>query len=177
MAAKKALSESMEDYLEAIFHISEEKHAAKARDIARQMKVNSSSVTGAMHILGERGLINYSPYDLITLTAKGDKIAREVIRRHEGFRNFLVKVLDCDKKTADEVACKMEHAIPQKMIDKLISFTEFVQVCPRGGTDWLKGFGNYCDSGKTPEYCEKCIDLCLEEVRKGKKSGIGKSTE
>ena len=92
MVATETLSASLEDYLEAIFHIVARKHAAKAKDISRQLKVSSSSVTGALRSLADRDLINYAPYDIITLTKKGNQIARDVIRRHEALRNFFVKV-------------------------------------------------------------------------------------
>ena len=52
------LSSNMEDYLEAIFHISKEKQAARAKDIADRLMVNKSSVTGALRSLSEKGLVN-----------------------------------------------------------------------------------------------------------------------
>ena len=78
-----SLSESLEDYLEAIFHIESKKQAARAKDIAQRLNVKNSSVTGALHSLSEKGLINYAPYDLITLTPKGKTVANGVVRRHE----------------------------------------------------------------------------------------------
>ncbi len=47
------LSASQEDYLEAIFHISEEKMAARAKDIAKYLDVKASSVTGALAHIGK----------------------------------------------------------------------------------------------------------------------------
>ena len=93
MAGTKSLTASLEDYLEAIFHVAAEKGAARAKDISRRMKVNSSSVTGALRALADRGLVNYAPYDIVTLTAKGTRMAEDVIRRHEVLRDFFVKVL------------------------------------------------------------------------------------
>ena len=77
------LSSSLEDYLEAIFHIVGEKQAARAKDIAKRLKVNNSSVTGALRSLAEKGMINYAPYDVITLTTKGQKLAEDVVRRYQ----------------------------------------------------------------------------------------------
>ena len=79
MASAEAVSASLENYLEAIFHISEDKQAARAKDIAQRLKLKGSSVTGALRLLSERGLINYAPYDIITLTPKGKKVARDVV--------------------------------------------------------------------------------------------------
>ena len=61
MPKKEGLSASLEDYLEVIFHISEEKRAAKARDIADQLKVSRASVTGALQTLGKKGLSTTLP--------------------------------------------------------------------------------------------------------------------
>ena len=75
MATTQSLSSNMEDYLEAIYHISSEKQAARAKDISDRLKVNKSSVTGALRSLSEKGLVNYAPYDIITLTAVGEQVA------------------------------------------------------------------------------------------------------
>ena len=56
MPKNRMLSASMEDYLEAIFHIVSEKQAARAKDIAKRLKVNNSSVTGALRSLAEKGV-------------------------------------------------------------------------------------------------------------------------
>ena len=90
------LSASLEDYLEAIFRIVQEKQAARAKDIGKHLEVSRSSVTGALHALADRELINYAPYDVITLTDKGQALAEDVVRRHEVLRDFFVKVLTAD---------------------------------------------------------------------------------
>jgi DtxR family Mn-dependent transcriptional regulator len=165
MAVSEALSASLEDYLEAIFHIAVEKQAARAKDISRRLKVNSSSVTGALRSLADRGLVNYAPYDIVTLTEKGRTIAEKVVRRHEALRDFLVKVLAIRTEEADESACRMEHAVRGEVLERLIQFVEFVEACPRGGSKWIKGFQHYCEHGRDYGHCERCLSLCLEEVR------------
>lgn len=114
MVASKALSASLEDYIEAIFHIIAEKQAARAKDISRRFKVVGSSVTGALRSLEEKRLINYAPYDLITLTPAGRKAAEEVVHRHETLRDFFVNVLAVGYDEADEAACRIEHVISEK---------------------------------------------------------------
>nr|HID59994.1 metal-dependent transcriptional regulator [Desulfobacterales bacterium] len=165
------LSASLEDYLKGIFHIIAEKQAARAKDISERLNVNSSSVTGALHALAKRELINYEPYDIITLTEKGKMVAEDVIRRHDALRDFFVKVLQVDEIVAEEGACKMEHAVPTPILDRLIKFVQFVEVCPRAGTEWIKESRYYCQHGKARENCEMCISLCLEALRKGKIGG------
>ena len=166
MAETKSLTASLEDYLEAIFHVAAEKGAARAKDISKRMKVNSSSVTGALRSLAERGLVNYAPYDIVTLTPKGMRLAKDVIRRHEVLRDFFVKVLAVDEAEGEEGACKMEHAVPRNILERLVQYVDFLDSCPRAGSKWISGFGHYCHQGGQAEDCEQCISLCLDELKK-----------
>ena len=178
MKTRQLLTASQEDYLEAIFHIASEKQAARAKDIARRLKVNSSSVTGALRVLADKGLVNYAPYDVITLTAEGEEIAKDVVRRHEVLRDFFVRVLRVDPAEADEGACKAEHAFPRSILDSLIKFVEFLDVCPRAGISWMEAFRAYCEAGLNQEECIKCTFQALEEL-KGKRreeAELGKKT-
>lgn len=118
------LSASLEDYLEAIFWIASRKGAARTRDITQRLGVKAASVTGALQSLTEKNLINYAPYEVITLTSKGLEAARDIIRRHSTLKDFFVGVLGVDEATADEGACRMEHAIPAQIIEKMAEFME-----------------------------------------------------
>jgi len=138
------LSASLEDYLEAIYHIVDKKQAAKARDIAQRLSVNSSSVTGALQILAKKGLVNYAPYDIITLTSEGERIAQDVIHRHTTLQKFLVKILSVDKAEAEEAACKMEHVISPRIMERLVQFVKFFEKCPLGGVKWDSERGFVC---------------------------------
>lgn len=158
MEAGMVLSASLEDYLEAIYHIIREKQAAKARDIAARLRVKASSVTGALHQLAERKLINYAPYDLITLTPEGTTIAGDVVQRHTVLRDFFVKVLSVDEDAAQEAACKMEHAVTKDILERFTRFIAFVETCPKAGTKWINGFGYQCNQPPDVESCLRCID-------------------
>ena len=116
------LSASLEDYLEVIYHIVEEKKVARAKEIASRLKVSRSSVTEAFRSLSQKGLINYAPYEVITLTEQGRKVAQDVIRRHEALKDFFMKVLAVEERLAEEGACKIEHAAPREIIERLIQF-------------------------------------------------------
>lgn len=171
MTATNTLTASLEDYLEAIFHIIAEKQAVRPKDIARRLKVSNSSVTGALRSLADKELINYAPYDVISLTPSGKEAARDVIRRHEVLRHFFISVLAVDWEDADKAACQMEHSIPRVILERLIRFAEFIEVCPRAGTKWIAGFGYQCHHGDIQEDCERCIATTLEEVRQRRQQG------
>jgi DtxR family Mn-dependent transcriptional regulator len=168
MARAEKLSASLEDYLEAIFWIIQSKGASRAKDIAERLGVKASSVTGALQALKEKKYVNYVPYDIVTLTARGLKIAEKVVRRHQILQEFFVEVLGIDADIADEGACKLEHGIPLPIVEKLVDFMEFVEVCPRAGKDWVQNFIDECKTDKKQD-CDKCIDSCLENFRTGKK--------
>ncbi len=176
-AGSLQLSSSLEDYLEAIFQIVREKQAARAKDIADRLSVGRSSVTGALKALAERELVNYAPYDIITLTDKGRTVAEEIVRKHEVLRDFFVKVLSIEEGEADAAACKLEHAISETVLERFIEFVEFVERCPRGGTKWIKGFGYYCDHDKKTGNCEHCVELVLEDVRSKKMTETAQQQE
>ncbi len=171
MAGRKEITASLEDYLEVIFHVASEKGAARPKDISKRLGVNSSSVTGALRALAERGLVNYAPYDIVTLTPKGMRIAKDVIRRHEILRDFFVRVLAVDEEEAEEGACKVEHAVPRTILERLVQYIDFLEACPRAGPNWLKGFGHYCRHGENLEDCERCVSLCLEDLKKRRAGG------
>lgn len=112
----------LEDYLEAIFNLSRGDRGARSRDIAESMRVHKSTVTSALKALRQMGLVHYSPYEAVTLTAEGAIVARDVVNRHETLRDFFVEVLDVDAATAEKAACGMEHSMPVEIVEKLARF-------------------------------------------------------
>jgi DtxR family Mn-dependent transcriptional regulator len=172
MPPKKSITASQEDYLETIYHIIAEKQAARAKDIAMAMKVKASSVTGALRVLAEKGLINYAPYDVITLTAEGVKAAEEVVRRHEVLNDFFSRILGVESGTAENAACEMEHALPQSVLDRLIQFVQFLDVCPRAGVDWIEAFRAFCREGVMEEKCVACTFQRLESLKEKRSSKL-----
>lgn len=165
MSQIEELSASLEDYLETIYHVVSEKQAARAKDIARKAGVNSSSVTGALRALAEKGYINYAPYDLITLTPKGQQHARDVVRRHEALKDFFIRVLFIDPAEAEETACKMEHTVSRSVLDRIISLMEFIDLCPRAGKEWLHQFAARCENENPREECQGCLEECIGGLR------------
>jgi DtxR family Mn-dependent transcriptional regulator len=119
MATDTQLSASLEDYLEAIYHIVAEKQAARAKDIVERLGVHNSSVTQALRALSVKGLVNYAPYDLVTLTEEGEAAAMGVVERHQALRSFLVEVLGLEAEQAEHDACRLEHDISPILLERL----------------------------------------------------------
>lgn len=154
-SARSELSSTQEDYLEAIYLISLKKHAARAKDISAALEVRASSVTSALRTLAALELVNYTPYDIITLTDKGEKTAREIYARHTALRNFLITVLGVDETEADSTACKMEHAVSRPVMDRFSKYAEYIERCPQGsslGADFAAYYAKSCPAGD----CASC---------------------
>lgn len=171
----RPLSASLEDYIEAISHIASRRGTARSMEIAERLGVSRASVTEALRALAQRGLINYVPYQVITLTQAGQEAAADVIARHQALKRFFVEVLAVNEATAEAGACRIEHTAPREIIDRLVQFTRFLADCPRGGSDLIRGFTAYCRAGAPAANCRDCLAHCLEDSNRspgGRESGI-----
>jgi DtxR family transcriptional regulator, Mn-dependent transcriptional regulator len=160
----EGLSASLEDYLQVIFHLEEADRVARAKDIADQMSVQRASVTGALKALASRGLINYSPYSHITLTAEGRHFGEDIVRRHDTLREFFISTLQLDPQQAEANACRIEHAIDAIAVDRLVHFLEFLRFCPRTGINWSDAFALFCQRGAQASSCRECLKVCLDQI-------------
>ena len=152
------LSESIENYLEAILELEKANKVARAKDIAEKLGIQKGSVSGALKVLREKSLINYEPYSFITLTSKGKRIAESIYRRHQVLNDFLQNVLQIEADKADNTACRMEHVIDEETLERLIVFIEYINTCPREEGGWLASFVNYIETRQLDsEKCDKCI--------------------
>jgi DtxR family Mn-dependent transcriptional regulator len=146
----RALSSSQEDYLEAVLVlIRDGNHVARVRDIAKSLGVGMPSVTTALKALSRRGLVNYDPYQYVTLTPRGQLAAEQVVRRHETLRRFLREVLALDAPAAEENACRMEHAVDEILLERLGGLVDFLH--QRAGEEWLREFHAQCAKSRANE--------------------------
>jgi len=150
---KQQLSSTMEDYLETLFLLSQEKGAIRVKNIAKRLGVKMPTVTNMLKSLSEKGMIDYEKHEYLELTKRGRAIGQEIDRRHHIISRFLTDILKIDPKTADAEACQMEHAMSPATLRRLAQFMEFVQFCPRTGSSWLSFFEEYCRHGLRPEKC------------------------
>lgn len=153
-----ALTSAMEDYLEAIYHLEQERRIARVRDIAVRLGVKMSSVSSALKSLGSRGFIRYDPHQFITLTDRGIEKAKQIVRKHEILKRFLARVLKVGEPAAEDNACRIEHHLDPEVIEKLVRFVEFIELCPMDQARWLDGRSENCDD------CIPCLDKAREKV-------------
>ena len=125
--AQGRLSQSMEDYLEAIALIKKQKGVARVKDIGRLMHVKTPSVTGAVNILSKEGLVVHERYGYVDLTPSGERLAHNIQKKHDTLIKFLTKILKIDPEIAAGDACKIEHSISQQTFEKLTKFIRSVK--------------------------------------------------
>ena len=150
MKSEMALTNSMEDYLEAISILEEKKRYVRVKDIAKQMKVKMPSVTEALKSLARKNLVNHERYEYVELTEQGTMVAQEIRRRHDAILKFLTEVLNMDPETAERDACGIEHAISPTALDRLLKMIECIKECPRGTPECLRRFEYYVEYGEKP---------------------------
>ncbi len=158
--SSNTLSASLENYLEVIYNLIEKHRVARSKEIASRLEINRSSVTGGLQALRDRGLINYEPYEFITLTDEGRRIAANVVHRHNTLKEFFINVLSIDEAEADEAACRMEHGISKNITNRLMDFAHYFKTCPNAGVKWVEGIGYTCSPecrNEGEKRCQKCM--------------------
>ena len=113
-----SIHQSGEDYLEAVYILSEEIEPVRSVDVAALLGVTKPSVSRAMSILRGEGCLEMAADGALSLTKKGLGIARQVYERHELLTAFLAR-LGVSRETAAEDACRMEHVISEESFQRL----------------------------------------------------------
>jgi len=127
------LSESIEEYLEAIYAFNEKGETAKNADLAERLKVSPPSVTQMTRKLAEEGLVTYEPYRGVTLTGSGTARAQKVVRKHRLLERFLHDTLGLDKGKVHDEACRLEHNLSDEAAAALCSSLNNPASCPDDG--------------------------------------------
>jgi len=161
----KKLSATLEDYLGVVLRFQREKRFARVSDIASALGVAKSAVTAALQSLSSKALINYQPYEPVTLTEEGEQQAEEILLRHRIILDFLQNVLAIDAKEADTIACEMEHAINAVALERFVCFLAFIGTRSGKGKTWLKEFQRFTKSGAEGRTCKECIKEYLHKAR------------
>lgn len=161
----KKLSATLEDYLGVVLRCQRKKRFARVSDIATTLGIAKSAVTAALQSLSSKNLINYQPYEPVTLTAEGEQQAEDILVRHRIILDFLKNVLAIDAEEADSIACEMEHAINAAALEKFVCFLAFIGTRSGKGKTWLTEFQRFTRSGAEGRTCKVCIKEYLRKAR------------
>ena len=127
------LSQSEENYLKAIYSLSQDvTEAISTNLLAEKMATKASSVTDMLKKLSEKELISYQKYQGCELTSVGKKAAIQIIRKHRLWEVFLVNKLNFGWDEVHEIAEQLEHIQSTKLTDRLDEYLGFPKVDPHG---------------------------------------------
>ena len=120
---------SMEDHIEQIYLLIENKGYARVSDIADALSVLPSSVTKMVQKLDKDGYLVYEKYRGLTLTVKGQKLGKRLVQRHELLEQFL-KLIGVDESVIYEDVEGIEHHLSWNSIDRIADLVQLLEEQP-----------------------------------------------
>jgi len=121
------IHESAENYLETILVLSQRDKHVRSIDIVNELDYSKPSVSVAMKNLRTKGYIAVDGEGYITLTEKGQKIAKTMYERHVAISDWLIS-LGVNEKKAVQDACKMEHAMSE---ESFLAIKDHIEHCKK----------------------------------------------
>src|ERR1700744_162566 len=121
-----------ENYLKSIYHLSQNAVSVSTNQLAALINTKASSVTDMLKKLADKALINYTPYQGVSLTPAGEKIAINIIRKHRLWEYFLVEKLNFKWDEVHEMAEELEHISSNELTDRLDKFMGYPKFDPHG---------------------------------------------
>ena len=125
-------AESIEEYLEAVYRLEREGPGVTTSALASSLGVAAASVSGMLKKLDKDGYVDYVARGEVKLTRKGLQIAVNVLRRHRLAERLLTDVLGMPWDEVHSEACMLEHAISQRVEDRLVALLGDPKTCPHG---------------------------------------------
>ena len=113
-----ANGESKEMYLETIYVLSQKSGSVRGIDIAGHLGYSKPSVSRAVGLLRDEGLVKEDTDGYFKLTEAGEILAKRIYERHTVLTTLFIN-LGVDEKTASEDACRIEHYISDKTFDAI----------------------------------------------------------
>ena len=124
------MSASTEEYLEALYTLTQDGKAASTSEISKRLNIAPASVTEMLKKLADSGYVNYSPYQGVTLNPKGFEIAEKMTRKHRLLERFLHDILKIGNDKVHNEACEMEHALSDETERALCQTLKAPDKCP-----------------------------------------------
>lgn len=141
------ITESVEEYLEAIYRLGERGEAATTTSVANELKVAPASATQMLKKLAKQRYLKYTPYRGVYLTPKGKKIGKEILRKHRVMEKFL-SILGLPKSRVHKDACELEHHIPDDLERAIHQRVEGEKTLPPGAPSDVVSLTSLLDGQK-----------------------------
>ncbi len=125
---------TIENYVKTIHELCarQSRRPAATGQIASAMGVSPGTVTSMLKTLSDSGMVQYTPYEGVRLTASGRALARRVLRRHRLIELFLAKTLRLSWDEVHDEAENMEHAVSDLLIDRIDAYLGYPKSDPHG---------------------------------------------
>ncbi len=124
---RRALTASHEHYLRALYEVRSRLGYARLTDVARALGVAPSTLSVGLKPLEARGLLEHDDHRFLVLTAKGERVAREVHHRFAVMRHFLTDVLGVPAQVAEQEACLFEHDVSPETTERLLDVLKLLR--------------------------------------------------
>jgi DtxR family Mn-dependent transcriptional regulator len=128
----RPVTHALEDYLKAIYQLSEEARPVIAARLAAETGVSPSTIFATLRRLAKEGYVTINRRKEIVLTQDGRRVAENIVRRHFLTERFLTDLLGLDWVKAHQEAHRLEHAISQEVEERLAKLLSHPTTCPHG---------------------------------------------
>lgn len=125
---------TVEDYLKALLLEEEARGGERVPNgrLAQTLGVTPGTVTAMLKMLADGGLVDYAAYGGARLTPAGRQLALPVLRRHRLIELFLVRTMGMDWSEVHEEAERLEHAVSERLIERIDEMLGRPAVDPHG---------------------------------------------
>lgn len=120
---------SMEDHIEIIYSLIEQKGYARVSDIAEALSVLPSSVTKMVQKLDKDGYLIYERYRGLVLTPQGQKLGKRLVKRHDLLEHFLRLIGVDEERIYDDVE-GIEHHLSWNSINRIADLVQVLEENP-----------------------------------------------
>jgi DtxR family transcriptional regulator, Mn-dependent transcriptional regulator len=124
--SQEPLTEAIQHYLREIYKLGQEADApVSVTALARAQGVSAASASAMVKKLAALKLAEHAPYQGVSLTAAGERVALEVIRHHRLLELYLAETLGVDVEDVHDEADRLAHAISEELearIDQALGF-------------------------------------------------------
>jgi DtxR family Mn-dependent transcriptional regulator len=166
------MSNSTEEYLEAIYNLTQNGDTATTSAISKRMNIAPASTTEMLRKLADEDYVNYTPYQGVTLTPKGLGIGERMTRKHRLLERFLHDSLKIGNDKVHAEACAMEHSLSDEAERALCQALKVPDKCP----DDEKLIPPCNLDFSTCQECKESDKCSFESIRKRPENVVALST-
>lgn len=156
---------SKENYLKAIYSLARKNNGfVTVSSLAVELGISNAAISDMASRLAKHGYIEYKKYKGVKILASGEKIAKDILRKHRLWELFLVETIGLSWGEVHLEAEKLEHSTTNFLIDKIDAYLNFPKTDPHGAPI----------PSKEGDYRIKSLDIPMNECEVGKSYKISR---